>query len=583
MSAADPDAMVDVDDIKGDENKSGPKNLTCSGCKRDLAPDAYSAKQIKNKGKRKCKECAGAQNVTDSKPLTKEEKEAKLLVKTLKADDVKRAQTKDGPEAKMTDKEQDKFQIFLKWLKEGGVKYPHLYLKYYAVDYRGVHSVRRLNEEQVILEVPHKMIMTSEVAKESDIGQKIIKSGYQVRSTHSYLAAYLCQEKHNAGSVWRAYIDTLPQHYRNMPIYFDQDELSFLKGSFTLQMIDDRKESLKAEYDGIVKHVPEFAKYSLDDFIWARLAVITRIFGLKIRGHKTDGLVPMADMLNHKIPKETSWTFDDSVNGFTITTSKRLLKGAQIFDSYGRKCNSRFFVNYGFSLEENDDNQVAMYFDLPKSDSETDRALKAQIVGTSRRWQIPADYSERVTKQCFAYLRVAFADSIELLYVIQFMQQGGNIKKLDGLSIDNEWKVCQDLGRAAKEILARFDTTLEQDNKILEDPEQKLTMNVRNAILQRRGEKRVLHYYIELAKETESFNTMDWKQFKNVYQKFKANATFMEKYMTEIWLPLFKEKASGDVNEARMKKLEELKSKQAKDGKPLRLRKLDDPDTSDSD
>ena len=26
----------------------------------------------------------------------------------------------------------------------------------------------------------------------------------------------------------------------------------------------------------------------------------------------------------------------------------------QVYDSYGRKCNSRFFVNYGFALDDNE-------------------------------------------------------------------------------------------------------------------------------------------------------------------------------------------------------------------------------------
>jgi len=131
-------------------------------------------------------------------------------------------------------------------------------------------------------------------------------------------------------------------------------------------MINDRKISLKMEYDNICKHVPEFKRFHHLDFSWARLAVITRIFGFEVKGHKTDGLVAMADMLNHKRPNETSWTFDDARNAFTITTTKRILKGGQIFDSYGRKCNSRYFVNYGFSLDNNEDNQVALFFSVPK-------------------------------------------------------------------------------------------------------------------------------------------------------------------------------------------------------------------------
>lgn len=44
----------------------------------------------------------------------------------------------------------------------------------------------------------------------------------------------------------------------------------------------------------------------------------SRIFGLFIDGIKTDILAPFADMLNHKLPKETSWNFIQTEGGFGI-------------------------------------------------------------------------------------------------------------------------------------------------------------------------------------------------------------------------------------------------------------------------
>ena len=55
-----------------------------------------------------------------------------------------------------------------------------------------------------------------------------------------------------------------------------------------------------------------------DDFIWARMIVCSRIFGIIMYGNKTDALVPIADMLNHKIPKMTSWSFSDALKGFVV-------------------------------------------------------------------------------------------------------------------------------------------------------------------------------------------------------------------------------------------------------------------------
>lgn len=39
-----------------------------------------------------------------------------------------------------------------------------------------------------------------------------------------------------------------------------------------------------------------------------------------------------------------------------------------VFDSYGRKCNSRFLLNYGFIVEENDANEVAITIQVNRND-----------------------------------------------------------------------------------------------------------------------------------------------------------------------------------------------------------------------
>jgi histone-lysine N-methyltransferase SETD3 len=175
-------------------------------------------------------------------------------------------------------------------------------------------------------QVPLSHIMTSDVARVSDIGKLVCaaeRNGLELRSKHTLLASYLLQEKAKGeASYWAPYLVTLPQQFKNMPIFFPPEDLAWLKGSMCIEKILERQDSLHLEYDNVCAAVPEFAKFSYDEFVWARLVVITRIFGLTIKGDKTDGLVPMADMLNHRRPRETKWTFDDSRNAFTITSLK---------------------------------------------------------------------------------------------------------------------------------------------------------------------------------------------------------------------------------------------------------------------
>ena len=52
-------------------------------------------------------------------------------------------------------------------------------------------------------------------------------------------------------------------------------------------------------------------------------------------------------------PRETKWTYDNERGAFTITTLHGIQGGAQVYDSYGQKCNHRFLLNYGFAIETN--------------------------------------------------------------------------------------------------------------------------------------------------------------------------------------------------------------------------------------
>ena len=110
---------------------------------------------------------------------------------------------------------------------------------------------------------------------------------------------------------------------------------------------------------------------------------------------------------------ETSWTFDNKRQSFTITTLQSLIRGDAVYDSYGPKCNSRFFVNYGFALEFNEENQCVIPLAIQLTDplyTIKVRYLGGYASSTRRRFQIPVQYAEKETKEAFSFARFAFAD-----------------------------------------------------------------------------------------------------------------------------------------------------------------------------
>eukprot|EP00479_Gromia_sphaerica_P013998 TRINITY_DN809_c0_g2_i3.p1 TRINITY_DN809_c0_g2~~TRINITY_DN809_c0_g2_i3.p1 ORF type:complete len:281 (-),score=92.73 TRINITY_DN809_c0_g2_i3:406-1164(-) len=247
----------------------------------------------------------------------------------------------------------------------------------------------------------------------------------------------------------------------------------------------------------------------------------------------------MADMLNHKRPRETKWTFSDAENGFIITTLKGMSSGDEVYDSYGRKCNSRFFVNYGFSLDENEDNEVVMGLRIPKSDPHY--SMKVRFLGGNpnsvhREYQIPMSYKEKKTKECFSFLRFAHARDSEMMLL--HSADGLKLEEIEPLSIENEKKVLASLEESAKEVLAGFDTSLAEDLKMLKDGVYPMFSNIRNAIVMRRGEKEVLHYYLDLTKRCSHLLDLQWKDLKREAAKCYNSEQAADVYITTVVVPL---------------------------------------------
>jgi len=222
---------------------------------------------------------------------------------------------------------------------------------------RGVHARFPIGPNQICMAIPRKCLITVEMGQATPLGAAILQSELDLDAPkHIFLMIYLLWDRktNGASSFFHPYYEILPKTLSNMPIFWNQDERNALQGSFLLQQIDDRNEAIAEDYHTIAITCPQLLDLcTLDEFKWARMCVCSRNFGLQIDGHRTSALVPHADMLNHYRPRETKWTFDEERQAFTITSLQPIPAGAQVYDSYGQKCNHRFLLNYGFAVEDN--------------------------------------------------------------------------------------------------------------------------------------------------------------------------------------------------------------------------------------
>ena len=149
-----------------------------------------------------------------------------------------------------------------------------------------------------------------------------------------------------------------------------------------------------------------------------RMMVSSRIFGIQVEGVKTDGFVAYADMLNHKRPRQTTWTYTDDRKGFIIEAMDDIKRGDQIYDSYGKKCNSRFLLNYGFINLNNDANEVPIKVRYNEDDSLV--GVKKEMINDPtdfKKFRVVDNLEDKVMHEFLSWLRfVEYDENIALMY-----------------------------------------------------------------------------------------------------------------------------------------------------------------------
>lgn len=121
-------------------------------------------------------------------------------------------------------------------------------------------------------------------------------------------------------------------------------------------------------------------------------------------------------MINHKRPKQSLWSFDDERDAFKIEAyGDCCLKNSELFDSYGKKCNSRFLLNYGFIEEDNDANEYEFKIAFTKSHQFYQKKVDMinQLKDYSTFFKISRDFESKKFFDFLSFIRFLMVDNDE--------------------------------------------------------------------------------------------------------------------------------------------------------------------------
>ena len=351
---------------------------------------------------------------------------------------------------------------------------------------RYCRATEDIHDKDVLIRVPIEALMTLDGARNSKYGvyftpqlEKKLNSPH-----HSLLSTFMLTEiDKGAKSKWKYYFDFLPASYNNFPIFYGEKEFSYLKGTQFLELVQKKMKEMKEDYDLLTNVIPGYSKYDYDLFRKMREVISSRVFGVTIKGKKNDIIAPYADMLNHKRPRQTHWNYDDTCNAFVIKGVSNVKKGDEVFDSYGIKCNSRFLLNYGFTVENNEDNEFKIILTLNESSPYFKE--KMEYLGGknyTKKFSLVLNHSDAKIIQFFSFLRF-------ILY------NKPNFKDIDTTkptSVQNEICLFTELKEIMNKYLKKYPTTLDYDVEYFKKNKQNMGFNEYNCYVIRIGEKKMI-------------------------------------------------------------------------------------------
>ena len=425
------------------------------------------------------------------------------------------------------------YEVFINYMKviySYGVYINKIHVKWESDWMRCILAKDNIKINDTLIRVPDDLLMTLDTAQNSEIGKYFDEPLRKKLNSphHCLLTAYLLQEqKKGNSSKWSFYFPFLPSSYSSFPIFYTEKEMKLLEGTQFYDIVTDKKKEIRQDYDWICEKYSGFNQYPYDEFCKFREVISSRIFGVTMKGKKNDIIAPYADLFNHRRPRGTHWAYEDDQNAFVVSAIENMSPGMEVFDSYGRKCNARFLLNYGFTIEDNEDDEIKIHLSLNNNDKRYKDKVK--VLGNSNK-------KFTLVKNC--------RDEQSLLFFswVRIMEYNGDFK---GISINspimlkNELNMLKKVKEIMQSYLKNYKSSLEDEEKLLKEKRNSMNFNEFNCCIMRIGELRIFRYYIDLCEKCSELFNKGKGEIEKILNGKNPNFKDYEGYIKEVKGKLF--------------------------------------------
>ncbi|XP_013398256.1 histone-lysine N-methyltransferase setd3 [Lingula anatina] len=406
------------------------------------------------------------------------------------------------------------FPVFLTWLKDNGVDTTAVSIRKFEHTGYGLEAKKEVQESQLLLTIPRKLMLTTESAKLTCLGS-LVESDPLLQSMPTVvLALHLLIERCDVNSLWRPYIDTLPESF-STPLYFTPDEIQLLKGSPVMSEVLKQYKHIARQYAYLHKlfqglpdgKCPLKHQFTYDDYRWAVSAIMTRQNQIPTPDGQQmiNALIPFWDMCNHTNGQfTTDYNLEkDCSECFALRNFK---EGEQIYIFYGSRSNAQLLLYSGFVFPDNQNDTLDIKLGISKNDPlytlKINLLTKLGIIGSGMFSLYRGD--QPVDSKLLAFLRIFNMNEEQLKQISEeeCLEKLGDLES--DVSQELEQKVWSFLETRCSLLLRSYQNF--EDNGKISDGDT-LSDNARLCLQLRICEKSILQRTLEFAKsKKEKYN-----------------------------------------------------------------------------
>ncbi|KAA8621954.1 Rubis-subs-bind multi-domain protein [Pyrenophora tritici-repentis] len=364
------------------------------------------------------------------------------------------------------------------WLKQSGASgLNSLELADFSDTGRGIRTLRRFEEGEKILTIPHGVLWTVKHAYADPLLGPALRSTRSPLSVDDTLATYILFVR-SCGSGYdglRSHVAALPASYTSS-IFFAEAELEVCAGTSLYTTTKQLDRQIKDDYRGLVarlfgRHQELFPpdKFTIEDYKWALCTVWSRAMDFQLPdGDSIRLLAPFADMLNHSSEVKQCHAYDALSRNLSVLAGKNYESGDQcaylevffqVFINYGPIPNNRLLRLYGFIVPGNPNDSydlvLVTHTMAPFFEQKHKLWLSAGLDSIST---ISLTLTDPLPRSVLRYLRIQRLHESDLA-IIAPHQSDAAVEKI---SDSNEVEVLQFLVESISSLLDGFGTQLEK-------------------------------------------------------------------------------------------------------------------------